>query len=104
MKKEEEKRREEVESNRRALSYIHIEMDSSADLIFMSKGNMQVLAVVSLVGVLLSILKVLFGSYSLPHILREYSTRKQIENTYAQMHRSREAFLYHIGGEREVSR
>ena len=64
---------------------------------------MLVLAVVSFVGVFLSILKVLFGSYSLPHILREHSTRKQIENTYAQMHRSRDAFLYHIGAEREVS-
>ena len=64
---------------------------------------MVVLAVVSFVGVVLSILKVLFGSYSLPHILREYSKRKQIEKTYAQMHRSRDAFLYHIGGHREVS-
>jgi len=62
---------------------------------------MWVLAVVSAVGVLLSILKVLFGSYSLPYILQEYTTRKQIENTYAQMFRSRDAFLYHIGAERE---
>jgi len=62
---------------------------------------MWVLAVVSAVGILVSILKVLFGSYSLPHILREYSTRKQIERTYAQMFRSRDSFLYHIGAERE---
>jgi hypothetical protein len=70
---------------------------------------MWVLAGVGLVGIIATTLKVLFGSYSLPHIMREYSKQKQIDQTYEQMFRSRDNFCYHISaslarGENEDAR
>jgi hypothetical protein len=76
-------------------------MDSTADLVFLSTNQLYVLAAVSLVGFFLTTVKVLFGSYSIPHILREYSKTKLIQETYSSMHSSRENFCYHIGAARE---
>lgn len=54
-------------------------------------------------------MKVLFGSYSIPHILREYTKQKQIDDAYTQMFRSRDNYCYHISaalarGEKEDAR
>ena len=76
-------------------------MSSTEDLIFLSTHQLYWASGLSFVGLFFISLKGLFGSYSIPRILREYSKTKHVDNTYEQMHRSRENFCYHIGAARE---
>ncbi len=73
---------------------------SAADLVYLSTPNLYVLAIGGLVGIFFTTLKVLFGSYSLPGILRTYETGKGIDQTYDKMLRSRENYCYHIAASR----
>lgn len=57
---------------------------------------MWVLAGVAAAGLILISFKILFGNYS-----REYEKQKKIETTYNEMHKSRDAFCYHIAAARQ---
>ena len=73
---------------------------TEADLVWLSSTNLTILAVGSAVAFFFTTLKVLFGSYSLPKILREYKQQSHIESTYDKMFRSRENYCYHIAAAR----
>lgn len=75
-------------------------MSTLDSMIFMSMEHLWLFAGVGLVVVVLSTLKVLFGSYSLPFILSNYKKQKLIDETYAAMFRSRENFCFHINSAR----
>jgi hypothetical protein len=74
--------------------------ETEADLVWLSSTNFTYLAIGGAVGLFFTTLKVLFGSYSLPYILREYKKQSHIESTYDKMFRSRENYCYHIAGAR----
>ncbi len=73
---------------------------TGADLVWLDSTNLAVLAIGGAVGLFFTTLKVLFGSYSLPHILREYKKQSLIESTYNKMFRSRDNYCYHIAASR----
>ena len=73
---------------------------TGADLIYLSTTNFYVLAIGGLIGIFFTTLKVLFGSYYLPTVLRSYETGKNIETTYDKMFRTRENYCYHIAAAR----
>ena len=75
-------------------------MDSTSDLIWLGTSHMVWLAVFSGVGLVALSLKALFGSFSIPHILREHTKKTNVDNTYEQMFKSRENYCYHIGSAR----
>ena len=85
----------------RKCAYLIVDMSAStADLIYLNTTNLYVLAIGGLIGVFFTTLKVLFGSYSLPDILRTYETGKGIDSTYEKMFRRRETYCYHIAAAR----
>ena len=73
---------------------------SGADLIYLSTTNFYVLAIGGLIGIFFTTLKVLFGSYYLPTVLRSYETGKNIDTTYDKMFRTRENYCYHVAAAR----
>lgn len=73
---------------------------SSADLLWLDTKSFYILAIGGVIGIFFTTLKVLFGSYSLPHILREHKKLSHIEKTYNKMFRSRDNYCYHIAAAR----
>lgn len=49
----------------------------------------------------LSALKAVFGSYSVPHILREYNRSRREREYYLELFGSRNILLYHINKAKE---
>lgn len=66
----------------------------------MSVHHMYWFAGLSGVVLLLGSMKVLFGSFSVPTILREWSQNQTVDKTYKRMFQSRENYCYHISSAR----
>jgi len=60
-------------------------------------GTQVVLALSILVAIYFTTLKVLFGSYSIIRIFKEYKRKETIKNEYRNLFVTREGLLYHIG-------
>ena len=55
-----------------------------------------VLALIVLLLILLSSLKIVFGTYSLSSAINQYKTKKRLSETYHKLFQTRDNLLYHI--------
>ena len=60
-------------------------------------GTQLLLALSILVAIYFTTLKVLFGSYSIIRIFKEYKRKETIKDEYRNLFVTREGLLYHIG-------
>lgn len=60
-------------------------------------GTQITLAILIFIFIYFTTLKILFNSYSISKILRNYKIKEKIKNEYSKLFITREGLLYHIG-------